>query len=248
VLLAKPESPQETANDLDGQIMTFWRVLRDRPEEFIRACALTPHSRAELQQAREDTDDELEMARRVWVQLAQGRAGRWNTTGWKYIIGSAGMPIPEILDGFVERMAGCAARLRHVSLECLPAVDLVKRYGTSPDVLIYADPPYLIGSHEGRMDASGYKVAMADELSHRELAMALNEAKASVVLSGYAHPLYDQELYAGWSRVELHTFTGNGLLRDGNGTAEQGRRVEVLWSNRPLLGAPRKQMVRQADT
>ncbi len=35
VLLAKPLSRMETVNDLDGDIMTFWRVLRDRPEELI---------------------------------------------------------------------------------------------------------------------------------------------------------------------------------------------------------------------
>lgn len=44
VLLAKPASRLETVNDLDGDLMTFWRVLRDQPQELTRACALTPHS------------------------------------------------------------------------------------------------------------------------------------------------------------------------------------------------------------
>ena len=39
VLLAKPRSRMETVNDLDGDLMTFWRVLRDQPEELARACA-----------------------------------------------------------------------------------------------------------------------------------------------------------------------------------------------------------------
>lgn len=47
VLLAKPPTTMETVNDLDGDLMTFWRVLRDRPADLIRACALTPHSRGE---------------------------------------------------------------------------------------------------------------------------------------------------------------------------------------------------------
>ena len=47
VLLAKRPSRAETVNDLDGDLVTFWRVLRDRPEDFERVCALTPHSRAE---------------------------------------------------------------------------------------------------------------------------------------------------------------------------------------------------------
>lgn len=241
VLLAKPESEQETVSDLDKGLVNFWRQLRERPEELIRACALTPHSRAELIQSKdESTPDELERARRTWVSLTQGRLGVRSTTGWRYFIQPTGTTMASNLDSYIARMGACAQRLRKVSLECLPAVELVKRYGTSPDVLIYADPPYLLGSHEGTMDASGYKEGMADELSHRELAQALNEAKAAVVLSGYADPLYDDELYRGWYRTEFHTWTGNGLKHQG-GDKEQGRRVEVLWSNRPLRGAGRGQ-------
>lgn len=86
VLLAKAPSPHETVNDLDGDLMAFWRVLRDRPAELARACALTPHSRAEFAAARDlpGVADELERARRVWVILSQGRAGRLspNRSGW----------------------------------------------------------------------------------------------------------------------------------------------------------------------
>ncbi|MGW2090554.1 DNA adenine methylase, partial [Streptomyces sp. NPDC001880] len=53
VLLAKQPSPMETVNDLDRELVTFWRVLRDRPADLIRACALTPHSRDELAAAHE---------------------------------------------------------------------------------------------------------------------------------------------------------------------------------------------------
>lgn len=47
VLLAKTPSRMETVNDLDQDLMTFWRVLRERTFELERACTLTPHSRAE---------------------------------------------------------------------------------------------------------------------------------------------------------------------------------------------------------
>src|SRR5690625_3140270 len=69
VLLAKKPSKAETVNDLDADLMTFWRVLRDRPGDLERVCTLTPHSRDEFAQAWEDApeDDELEQARRVWV-------------------------------------------------------------------------------------------------------------------------------------------------------------------------------------
>ncbi|MPZ66778.1 MAG: hypothetical protein GEU83_15145 [Pseudonocardiaceae bacterium] len=76
VLLAKPPTGMETVNDLDGDLMTFWRVLRDRPGELTRSCALTPHARAEHQGGYDrDGCDDLETARRVWVMLTQGRGG-----------------------------------------------------------------------------------------------------------------------------------------------------------------------------
>ena len=71
-------------NDLDGDLMTFWRVLRDRTPELVRAAALTPHSRAEALHAYEPTTDELETARRVWVILTQCRSGTLRRTGWRH--------------------------------------------------------------------------------------------------------------------------------------------------------------------
>lgn len=78
VLLAKKPSRMETVNDLDDLLMTFWKVLRDKPAELARECALTPHSRSEYLAARsanlEDLDD-VERARLVWVMISQGRGG-----------------------------------------------------------------------------------------------------------------------------------------------------------------------------
>lgn len=85
VLLAKPPSMMETVSDLDGDLMNFWRVLRDRPHDLERACALTPHSRAEHQGSYEPAADDLERARRIWIRLTQGRSGQHHLrTGWRY--------------------------------------------------------------------------------------------------------------------------------------------------------------------
>ncbi|MEU7787689.1 DNA adenine methylase [Amycolatopsis sp. NPDC049159] len=91
VLLAKPRSRMETVNDLDGDLMTFWRVLRDQPDELTRVCALTPHARAEQLEAYAlgEVPDDLERARRVWVLLTQGRAGVMRNTGWRHFSRSA---------------------------------------------------------------------------------------------------------------------------------------------------------------
>ncbi|MEW1719805.1 DNA adenine methylase [Streptomyces sp. NPDC093109] len=224
VLLAKPQSPMETVNDLDGDLMTFWRVLRDQPEDLARACALTPHSRAELTGAWEQTSDEVERARRVWVRLSQGRGGMMRRSGWRHYTTTSGssFSMPDHLDAYRGRLLPAAQRIAPVSLECLPALTMIGKYGAAADVLLYVDPPYLgtTRSHRNR-----YGPEMRDEAQHRELAAALVDCKATVVLSGYRSPLY-AELYEGWHCYEQQSTTGNGT---GDRT-----RTEVLWTNRRL--------------
>ena len=225
VLLAKPRVQCETVNDLDGDLMTFWQVLRDQPEELLRVCELTPHSRAdyEVSGSRDNVSD-LERARRVWARLAQGRKGSLSPRdGWRFQVSAAsrGHSIPRDLTGYTRRLLPAAARLAGVTLESLPALELIKRYGTEPDTLIYADPPYLGNTRSSR----GYRVEMPDIADHQALAEALRGCSAAVVLSGYDSPLY-AELYDGWHTYRITTMTGQG------GT--NGERIEVLWSNRPL--------------
>lgn len=233
VLLAKPPVCHETVNDLDGALVTFWRVLRDRRDDLVRVCSLTPHSRVEHQQAYALDDlDELEVARRVWVQLTQGRAGRRTNTGWRHYQDpkSCSTGLPGYLDGYVGRMHPAVDRLHRVSLECRPALDLVQDFGRHPGVLLYVDPPYPSSVRRNGdpryRGARDYVVEMQTEAEHRELADALHACRAAVVLSGYPSPLYDQDLYASWSRVEIPTATGQG------GTWES--RTEVVWSNRDI--------------
>ena len=116
-----------------------------------------------------------------------------------------------------------AERLHHVSLECKPALDLIRAYGANERTLLYVDPPYLGTTRPG--SASSYRHEMKSAAEHADLAAALHEARAAVVLSGYPSPLYD-DLYADWHRTDLASWTGQG-----NQGPRGGARVEVLWSS-----------------
>lgn len=221
VLLAKKPSRAETVNDLDGDLVTFWRVLRDQPEELVRLCALTPHSRAELEAAWADVEgDDLELARRVWVRLTQSRSLSLRRSGWKFEKAlTAGLRRAEYSDAYLSRAIPAAERLSRVSLESRDGLDVIRDYGTEPTACLYVDPPYL-----GSTRATNYRVEMTADDAHVALADALNECKASVVLSGYDAPLY-ADLFDGWHRVDLQ---GATTLSGDND------RVEVLWSNRSI--------------
>lgn len=231
VLLAKAPSPLETVNDLDRHLVNFWRVLREQPERLEQACALTPHSRHEYDEAlaRLATEtDGLERARLVWVILHQGRGRRLDGhEGWRHTVARTGPGaqnrVAAVIGNCLERLAPAAERLRNVSLECMPALDLIAKYGAHPDVLLYTDPPYLGAVRRG---SHRYGHEMPGEAEHRALAEALHACKAAVVLSGYRSPLYDA-LYADWHCEQVSVLTHNAR-------AGERARVEVLWSNRPL--------------
>lgn len=232
VLLAKPRSQMETVNDLDRNLMTFWRVLREQPDALALAMALTPHARAEHLEAYrldEIDGDDLERARRVRVMLSQGRGGTMRSTGWRFYRnpGASSYAMPDYLEAYVKRVPPCADRITGVSLECRDALEVIADYGQHQDVLLYVDPPYL-----GATRSANYAHEMLGEDEHRALAEALTASRAAVVLSGYASPLYDDDLYASWHRVDFPAWTGNGI-RDGR-TRADGNRTEVLWSNRPF--------------
>lgn len=229
VLLAKQPSRMETVNDLDGALMTFWRVLRDRPDDLMRVCSLTPHSRAEFESAYDETDcDELELARRIWVRLTQGRSATLRRTGWRhYVAPGTYISMPSYLDGYRDRIAPAAERLMRVTLENRPALELIAAYGSRPGVLLMCDPPYL-GSARGW--GRNYRVEMKDEHEHRELAEALWDCAAAVVLCGYPSPLYD-ELYGDWYREQISASTANGRKSSGR-TGRSGARAHSTSSSR----------------
>lgn len=196
VLLAKPRATHEVINDIDRNVVTFYRVLRDRPDDLARACALTPYARDEFDAANlaDEALDDLERARRFYVRSTQGfSTGRRG--GWSIAVTSRAARAMTTATRLGE-FGPLAERLCGVNIEHADALDVIARYGT-PDAVIYADPPYLDATREGQsLDA--YPHEMATETAHRDLAAALNETPAAVVLSGYASPLYD-DLYAGWS-------------------------------------------------
>lgn len=230
VLLAKKPSRMETVNDLDHLLMTFWRVLREKPSELQRACMLTPHSRVEYRNARAavlDELDDVEIARLVWLQITEGRGGTMRATGWRNYVNPAGSSkaMPAYLEAYVERMAVAAERLHHVSLECRPALEIINQYGAHPKCCLYVDPPY-VGTTRSN-GGNGYRVEMREPERHGELLDALLACRASVVLSGYPSDLYDDAL-VDWDRLEIPTFTGQSTSR------AKAARTEVIWSNRPL--------------
>jgi DNA adenine methylase len=219
VLLRKPRSYAEVYNDLDGEIVNLFRVLRNpaQARELVRLVKLTPYAREEFDLSYITDGDPIEQARRTLVRSAMGHGTRTTTeskTGFRSYTGNDRGAIPAIdwtnvpsaLELIVQRMGG-------VVIENRPAIELIQHHD-GVDSLLYCDPPYPSGV---RNNYGSYRHEMTDQ-DHRQMAATLHAAQGMVIVSGYACPLYDDELFAEWHRVERATHADGA--RD---------RVEVLW-------------------
>jgi len=235
VLFAKTPARHEIINDLDDDVVNFFRVLRERPDEIEIACRLTPYARTEYSHCAgtDPTVDDLERARRWWVRSSQSFAKVANVgTGWATSI-ERGSNNARSAWNRLSYFALAANRLGGVVIECRDALDVIDRYDAA-DGVIYADPPYLGATRTsiagGRRPNGDYTVEYHTEAQHRTLAEALTTARATVLISGYPSPLYEG-LYRGWHRVARRV-----VRRTSNGRSSALPHVtEVVWSNRPLI-------------
>lgn len=226
VLLAKEPVVSELVNDLNKDLINFWRVLRhpDRFVEFQRMVQMTPLARNEWERARDGLKeymDPVEIAWAFFVFCRQSLAGRMKSftppTRTRLRRGMNGN-VSEWLSA-VDGLPEVHARMRRVFVEDMDALKLIPRED-GPGTLFYCDPPYL---PETRSSPDIYACEMTIE-GHVELLRILKACRGKVMLSGYASELYDSELSV-WAR---HTFDMPNNSASGE-TKE--RKTEVLWCN-----------------
>ncbi|MHB8628057.1 MAG: DNA adenine methylase [Aggregatilineales bacterium] len=225
VLINREPSPVETYNDLDSEVVNFFRVLREQKDALLEAIGLTPFSKEEFELAisrpQEGLSD-LERARRFFICARQVRTGLAQTASagrWAHCVltSRAGMAgaVSRWL-GSVEGLSEIAQRLLRVQIEHAPAIEVIQRYD-SAETLFYCDPPY---PHESRGDSKAYAYEMTND-EHRKLAKALHQVKGKVAISGYQCDLM-QELYGDWQSVTAPAKHAHSVKE---------LRTEILWAN-----------------
>lgn len=217
VYFNKTPAKIETINDIDGRVVNLFRVLREQPEGLAQLIDATPWSRAEYELSYELVGEGLEDARRFLVRCWQSFGVKLGSrSGWAREIKSdrRGRHYTREWDDLPDRIVAITERLKHVQLECRPALGLIEQF-REPDVLIYADPPYPLGT---RGSKNLYSNEMTDH-DHEDLLGLLREHPGPVLISTYANQLYEDVL-EGWSQKRARS-----LAQCGKAT------VEVLWLN-----------------
>lgn len=224
VLINREPSPVETYNDIDGEVVNFFRTLREQKETLVEAIGLTPFSREEFEIAiygPHEGIDRVERARRFYIRARQVRTGLAQTasTGrWAHCLLTSRARMAGAVSrwlGSVEDLPLIAQRLLRVQIEHDNAIAVIRRYD-SEETLFYCDPPYPLSSRGG--NAYGYELS---DNQHRELADVLRNVKGKVALSGYHCDLMD-ELYHDWVSIEAPEKYCHSV---------KTLRREVLWVN-----------------
>lgn len=229
IFLNKEPCEHEIINDLNGDIVNLFRVLRSHADELIWQINLTPWSREEYYASYEPCENAVERARRFLVRCWQAHGTRLNArTGWRHRGPSSGGATASLWQQLPERLMAIVNRLKDAEIENKPALNIIAEY---PDALLYVDPPYELSTRQGKLYS--HEMTTAD---HRALLTALLQHRGPVVLSGYAHPLYD-EILAGWQRMTTPAL------------AEHGKQAqEVLWLNEKASGARQLSIFEQWET
>ncbi len=218
VLFNKHPSKIETINDLDDEVVNFFKVLRDQTEELIEKVLFTPYARMEYEESHvvdPETLTSVERARNFLLRTGMSYGYRLNEkVGFRRdIAGREAAYTVKQWNKLPQIIAEAAERLKMVQIEHKPAIELIKEFNNRK-VLIYADPPYVFRTRSQMQ----YPHEMSDE-DHMEMCLTLLEHNGPVMLSGYENEIYNDLLH-GWRKESIKA------RAEGN-----KERTECLWMN-----------------
>lgn len=244
VLFGKSPSDVEVLNDIDQELVNFFRVLRDKSEDLIAAFEWELVARAEFERlAGQDCSQltDVQRAHRFYYLIMAGWGGEAHYPRFQTSIsdGGHGNRLIGALKHLKERLQPVHDRLRTVIIENMSWEACFERYDSSKTVF-YIDPPY-------PGNGVNYRHNMREWAEHEALAERLHHAKGKWILSSYdVEEMHN--MYEGHHIVRVQSYSG---LSVGRNSTERVRNLEVLITNfQPTIGsystigsnAPEKQL------
>jgi DNA adenine methylase len=226
VLFAKTRATLEVYNDIDSGLVTFFRALRDHPEQLARSLRFTPYSREEFNHCRdtwENTRRDIERARRWYVRMRQA-FGCSASVGWGYERDGSlsGGTRARSFASTVDELERFAERLRGVQVEHSDWRKILALYD-APSTCFYLDPPYHPDTRARISRNHGYRHELTVS-DHDQLLATLPSMAASIVLSGFEHPSYGVLKQHGFERFHFSHHVTASLAPSGRRPVQ-----EVIW-------------------
>lgn len=219
LLFSKQPSDIETVNDLDSDVTNLFKCIQQDSERLARLVMTIPFSREEYdKQFSQDFSgyaSRYQQAAGFLVKCWQGHGFRTNCkVGWKNdVVGREKAYALWNWYRLPEWIIEITERLRMVQIDNRPALEVIQRFNY-PNVFQYIDPPYLLGTRQGKQ----YKYEMTDA-DHEELLKTILQSQAKIMISGYDSEMYNKYL-KDWNRAEIKSCAENGK-----------KRIEVVWMN-----------------
>lgn len=214
VLFAKKPSHTEVVNDLDGDLVNFYRVVRQNSTEFRRMVHFTPYSRELYNELIETKDQYTTQVERAWYYYTMKRMA-WMNDAKKDTIRVDTKGADPLLMHAIEKYAWVFAdRLNSVYIEHRSFERIITQWDR-PYAFFYCDPPYY-----GTEDV--YNVEFT-KMHHMKLAEMLNSISGKAMVSYYDEPWLNK-LYKKWNK-ESFTIKSRGGKED---------KAEVIYYNYEL--------------
>lgn len=180
LFFAKPPSETEVINDLNGEVINFFKVMQTDFKELQREVQSTLHSRELYKKAmivyeHPDLFSNVKRAWALWTLANQGFAGQ--LTSWGFGKDSSKeVTVSNKRDAFSSEYSD---RLKRVQVECNDALKVIDRCD-SKDTFFYCDPPYF------NSDMGHYKGYTRED--YLRLLEKLSKIKGKFLLSSYPSP------------------------------------------------------------
>jgi len=194
-------SNSEVLNDTNGDIINFFRVLRQGPDRFAWLAKYTPFSRDEFYVALkiirsgEGSPECRALAFYISrVQSIMGAGISWTGSSTSEKNETLRQANKELL------LLRAAERLKNAILDNLPYQKIIDKYD-GPNTFFYIDPPYL-SLKDNSMTERAYRGGFFGENDHLELLELIQKLQGYVILSGYDHPIY-AEINKEWHRIVI---------------------------------------------
>lgn len=224
VLFGKPPSMVEVLNDIDQELITFFRVVKHKPDDLIASFEWELVARAEFERLANldpTTLTDVERAHRFYYILMAGWGGELDYPRFQTSIsdGGHGNRLIGALKHLRERLEPVYHRLQTVIIENLTWQACVERYD-NPKTVLYLDPPY-------PDNGCNYKHNMQDWNDHKQLAHRLAQTRCKWILSSYDMPEI-RDLYKGCRVISVQSYSGMRKQKNGS---ERVLNEEVLIVN-----------------
>ncbi|MGH9949336.1 MAG: DNA adenine methylase [Pyrinomonadaceae bacterium] len=185
VLFGKSPSDVEIINDIDQELVNFFRVVKEKPDALIDSFQWELVSRSEFERlAYVDltTMSDVERAHRFFCIIMGGWGGELNYPRFATSIsdGGHGNRLIGALKTLRSRIEPVHRRLSTVIIENLDWEKCIDRYDRCGTVF-YIDPPY-------PGNGANYFHNMREWDAHKELATRLRNTEAKWILSSYDKP------------------------------------------------------------